>query len=119
MHLIIRFVPLIFHINLSKFTFPEPGSLLKTQNFVGSQTNILNLWFIEINIVLRFRLVKDRPLTVVTMTISGNYIYDLQFHFMDGRMLITSLARDGMRHFYVSDEMTDLRAPSAEKKVML
>jgi hypothetical protein len=29
------------------------------------------------------------------------------------------LARDGMRHFYVSDEMTDLRAPSAEKKVML
>jgi hypothetical protein len=53
------------------------------------------------------------------MKISGNYIYDLHFYFMDGRMLITSLAMDGRRHFYVSDEMKDLRAPSAEKKAML
>jgi hypothetical protein len=38
---------------------------------------------------------------------------------MDGRMLITSLARDSMRHFYVSDKMKELHALSSEKKAML
>jgi hypothetical protein len=53
------------------------------------------------------------------MKISGNYIYGLYFYLMDERMLITNLARDGMRHFYVADEMKDLRDTSAEKKAML